>query len=42
MRTFTSNFLAKHIKVQNIKSIGLVAYGRNFNADLYVTEVTFQ
>ena len=38
----SSNFLAKHIKVQNIKSIGLVAYGRNFNADLYVTEVTFQ
>ena len=38
----SSSFLSKSIKPSTIKSIGLVAFGRNFNADLYVSEVNFQ
>ena len=38
----SSSFLSKSIKPNTIKSIGLVAFGRNFNADLYVSEVTFE
>ncbi len=38
----SSSFLSKSIKPNTIKSIGLVAFGRNFKADLYVSEVTFQ
>ena len=38
----SSSFLSKSIKPSTIKSIGLVAFGRNFNADLYVSEVKFQ
>ncbi len=34
-------FLSKTIKPETIKSIGLVAFGRDFNADLYVSEVSF-
>ena len=38
----SSSFLSKTIKPSTIKSIGLVAFGRNFKADLYVSEITFQ
>ena len=38
----SSSFLSKLIKPNTIKSIGLVAFGRNFEADLYVSEISFQ
>ncbi len=38
----SSSFLSKSIKPNTIKSVGLVAFGRNFKADLYVSEVAFQ
>ena len=38
----SSGFLSKKIKPANIKSIGLVAFGRDFKADLYVSEIGFR
>ena len=38
----SSNFLSKIIKSETIRSIGLVAFGRDFEADLYVSEVIFK
>ena len=38
----SSNFLSKTIKSETIRSIGLVAFGRDFEADLYVSEVIFK
>ena len=37
----SSSFLSRKIKPETIKSIGLVAFGRDFSADLYVSEVSF-
>ncbi len=37
----SSGFLARIIRPETIKSIGLVAFGRDFSADLYVSEVSF-
>ena len=37
----SSGFLAKKINPETIKSIGLVAFGRDFTADLMVSEVSF-
>lgn len=37
----SSGFLAKKIKPETIKSIGLVAFGRDFSADLMVSEIYF-
>ena len=38
----SSGFLSKKIKPANIRSIGLVAFGRDFKADLYVSEIGFR
>ena len=38
----SSSFLSKKIKPANIRSIGLVAFGRDFKADLYVSEIGFR
>ena len=37
----SSGFLAKKINPETIKSIGLVAFGRDFTADLMVSKVSF-
>ena len=37
----SSGFLSKKINPETIKSIGLVAFGRDFTADLMVSEVSF-
>ena len=37
----SSSFLSRKIRPETIKSIGLVAFGRDFNADLYISEVSF-
>ena len=38
----SSSFLSKKINPNSIKSIGLVAYGRDFKADLYISNVSFK
>ena len=37
----SSSFLSSKIKPKNIKSIGIVAFGRNHIADLFVKEINF-
>ena len=37
----SSFFLARNISPKNIKSIGIVAYGEDYSADLYVKEISF-
>ena len=37
----SSSFLSSKIKPKNIKSIGIVAFGRNHIADLFVEEINF-
>jgi len=37
----SSSFLSRKIRPETIKSIGLVAFGRDFSADLYISEVSF-
>ena len=38
----SSSLLSKNIKPNTIKSIGLVAFGRDFEADLFISELEFK
>ena len=37
----SGGFLSKRVTPETIKSVGLVAFGRDFKADLFVSEVSF-